>query len=36
MNYDRRLLKYVQQFKQKLDKPSEGTEDDLENDSESE
>lgn len=36
MKYDKRLLKYVQQFKQKLEMPSEGTEIDMENDSESE
>lgn len=35
MNYDKRLLKYVEQFKQKL-MSSEGTEIDTQDDSESE
>jgi len=36
MNYDKRLLKYIQQFKQKLEMSSEGTEVDMEDQSESE
>jgi hypothetical protein len=36
MNYDKRLLKYIEQFKQKLEMPSEGTEIDTEVESESE
>lgn len=35
MNYDKRLLKYIQQFKQKLETSSEGTEN-IEDESESE
>lgn len=36
MNHDKRLLKYVEQFKQKLEMSSEGTEIDMQDDSESE
>jgi len=36
MNYDKRLLKYIQQFKQKLEMSSERTEVDMEDKSESE
>lgn len=35
MNYDKRLLKYIQQFKQKLETSSEGTQD-IEDESETE
>jgi len=36
MNYDKRLLKYIQQFKQKLEMSSEETEINIEDDSDSE
>lgn len=36
MNYDKRLLKYIQQFKQKLEIPSEETGINTEDDSDSE